>query len=346
MMGVLRFTLAWLVVLNHVWLPVANKLGAHAVIAFYAISGYLMTKVLSETYRGGSGLWRYAVNRFLRIFPVYWLVLLVTAVFLVAAPRSFANLNSAIALPGTAGLWLQNLSLVDLIYAPTRLVPPAWSLTVECGFYIAMGLALSRWAAVTAVWLVLSAAYAVHLVWIDAPFGDRYYPMAAASLFFSVGALAYHLRGAAERLRLSRPVFLTLLAVFCVSPLIVEALGADRYVLGYYGAFLLFLPLLAASMAGAPVFGKAIDQALGELAYPVFLSHFLALGLVRLVLPVSLPAMGVAEAGLTMAVTMILGMTIARHFDPAIRRLRDAVRPGRRRVGSPDSSPAVAGGVR
>ena len=38
MIGSLRFVLAGLVVLNHLWLPTANLVGAHAVIAFYIIS--------------------------------------------------------------------------------------------------------------------------------------------------------------------------------------------------------------------------------------------------------------------------------------------------------------------
>ncbi len=56
MLGTLRFVLALLVVLNHLWLPVANKIGAHAVLGFYVISGFLMTRILCETYFGWAGL--------------------------------------------------------------------------------------------------------------------------------------------------------------------------------------------------------------------------------------------------------------------------------------------------
>ena len=66
MIGGIRFILASLVVLNHLWLPTANKLGAHAVTAFYVISGFLMAKVIHDVYGlsvdGGA---RFLGNKFL-----------------------------------------------------------------------------------------------------------------------------------------------------------------------------------------------------------------------------------------------------------------------------------------
>ena len=50
MLGLVRFILAGMVVANHFWFPVANQIGAHAVIAFYMISGYLMARVLNTNY--------------------------------------------------------------------------------------------------------------------------------------------------------------------------------------------------------------------------------------------------------------------------------------------------------
>lgn len=336
MIGVTRFALAWLVVLNHVWLPTANKVGAHAVIAFYAVSGYLMTKVLAEVYSGPSGLWRYALNRFLRIFPVYWLVVLLTVAFMLVTPSAFGNLNSAIKLPDGADPWLRNLTLVALTEAPTRLVPPAWSLTIECFFYMAMGLLLSRSATVTTVWFGASVAFTAYLVWTGAPFGERYTPVEAASLYFSTGALTYHLRDWLGRLRLPLPAFWLLLLGFCSFPLVVEHLGGDRFMLGYYGAFLLFLPLLFASISNRPVFDDAVDRFLGDLAYPIFLAHFFALGLVRLVSGSRLTPMGVVEMLLAVVVTLILGVVVVRFVDPAVQRLRDQVRRGARRRAASD----------
>lgn len=327
MIGTLRFVLAFMVVLNHIWLPTANKLGAPAVVAFYTISGFLMAMVLSETYTGLGGLGRYLINRFLRIFPTYWLVALATATMLAVAPRSFANINSALRLPDSLGLWLRNLSLVDLIYSPTRLVPPSWSLTVECSFYIAMGLLLARTAPIALLWFAGSLGYTGYMVWNGAEFGDRYYPVAAASLFFSAGASIYHLREQLRGVRLDRNVAGLLLAVFCVSPLVVDALGGDRFMEGFYGAFLLFLILLIAASNNTVFFARPVDRYLGELAYPLFLSHYFAVGLVRFVLPITLPPFGFVEALLAAGAALGLSCMIVRHFDPMISRTRDLVRP-------------------
>ena len=50
-------------------------IGEYAVFGFFALSGYLMTLIMQQNYgytvRGIGG---YALNRFLRIYPIYWVV--------------------------------------------------------------------------------------------------------------------------------------------------------------------------------------------------------------------------------------------------------------------------------
>jgi peptidoglycan/LPS O-acetylase OafA/YrhL len=71
MFGVCRTVLAVLVVLNHI--AGAHKLGWHAVFGFYILSGYLMTLIMTRNYGYSiSGTWKYFINRFLRIYPIYW----------------------------------------------------------------------------------------------------------------------------------------------------------------------------------------------------------------------------------------------------------------------------------
>ena len=71
-MGYLRFILAVTVTISHLW---TVKVAGHvAVFGFYCISGFLMTKVIHETY--GSS-WRgkisFLINRAIRIYPTYYL---------------------------------------------------------------------------------------------------------------------------------------------------------------------------------------------------------------------------------------------------------------------------------
>ncbi len=286
MLGTLRFVLALLVVLNHLWLPVANKIGAHAVLGFYVISGFLMTRILCETYFGWAGLGRYFLNRFLRIFPVYWLIAALTLIGLVLLPEYFGNIHASIRIPQTGYEWLQNITLFDFINAPLRVVPPAWSLSVEWVFYIFIAVVISHRKKLAVIWWLLSISYTIFLVIVGASFGDRYTPPVAASLFFSTGAVIYHWRKSLYTSSQGRGwlTWLLQLALFCIFPLVIEGIGLDPHMIGFYGAYMLFISLFVKSMSMdfQSEWWKKFDHLLGDLAYPVFLSHYLAAGFTKL----------------------------------------------------------------
>ncbi len=337
MVGTLRFVLALLVVINHVWLPTANKVGAHAVTGFYIISGYLMTTILNQTYLGYRGLGRYFLNRLLRIFPLYWVALSVTFFFMLLIPGTFLNIHSAIKLPSDAALWVQNLTLVGLVDAPIRIVPPAWSLNIECFFYIAMGLLLSRHRAIAAMWFVASLGFTIYLVVVGASFGTRYSTFGASSLFFSIGAVLYFWRENFAGWRVRLAAWWSLLAFFCVFPLLVELFGGDLRMLGYYGSTVLFLPLFVVALNVRRSSG--MDRWLGDLSYPIFLLHLFCLGLVRIVTArLGVPPDSTVEAMLVVMVSIGTAALVVHHFEPIIERVRNAVRPARFRAKAPSKT--------
>jgi peptidoglycan/LPS O-acetylase OafA/YrhL len=325
MTGYLRFVLASLVVANHVWLPTANMVGLHAVAGFFVISGYLMTMVINEIYTDLPGFARYLANRFLRIFPLYWMVCGLTLIGLMVAPRVFGNLHSAIAVPPNLDFWLRDLTLINLIDSHIRLVPPAWSLTVEFAFYIAIGIWLGRgrWTAI--LWFGISIAYTLWLIEADASFGDRYSTVFAGSLFFSVGAVIYHYRKYLK-FALPAPIWWAALAAFAASPLIVRGLGGDPSYWGYYGSTMLFVPIFISALS---IREGQMSAWFGDLAYPMFLLHFFALGIVRWILPVSTSPLATFEFTTTYAATFAISCAVVRWFNPAIDCLRDAIRPKR-----------------
>src|SRR5208337_4295200 len=74
-MGLLRLLLAVSVVLVHTrgcfgFRPLA---AAEAVQTFYMISGFYMAMILIEKYRGPDSYRLFLSNRFLRIYPIYWI---------------------------------------------------------------------------------------------------------------------------------------------------------------------------------------------------------------------------------------------------------------------------------
>ena len=82
-MGLLRLLLALSVVLYHAGLiggyNIANQI--IAVNAFFVISGFYMSLVLSTKYNFPNSYSLFVSNRLLRIYPIYWLVLLMTFAF-------------------------------------------------------------------------------------------------------------------------------------------------------------------------------------------------------------------------------------------------------------------------
>ena len=100
-MGLLRTVLALCVVAEHSGGIFGLRLvpGFIAVQIFYVASGFYMALILTEKYIGPGAWWAFYVNRFLRLFPIYYAVLALT---LIGAALAIA---SGRALPGYLSGW-------------------------------------------------------------------------------------------------------------------------------------------------------------------------------------------------------------------------------------------------
>ena len=139
MLGGWRLFLAALVALSHDGLRVAGlHPGVMAVVGFYLISGYVMTGLVRRHYARPAAVSGFYMDRFLRLFPVYWSVAALTAIwwFLTGSQTSYLR----IAPDGSD--WLANLSIIPLNFYMINcsdaftLIPPAWSLGAELQFYV------------------------------------------------------------------------------------------------------------------------------------------------------------------------------------------------------------------
>lgn len=340
MLGTFRFGLALLVAASHLFAPVHQQLGAPAVTAFYVISGYLMTLVVRETYgQGLAGTRDFFVNRFLRIFPSYWVALAATLLVCVAFPGAVERVSPAMRVPPDAASWARNLLLVDLVTEPIRPVPPSWSLWVELVFYLGIGLVLVRHAALAVLWLGASAAWAAVLCAQGAAFGRRYYPPDAASLFFAAGACVHFVR-ARGGLRWARGGA-ALVVAFVALPLVGEHVGLPRTGAGFYLSGLLAVAILNALLnAGPPraAWPRALDRLLGDLAYPVFLLHYLGGALAGLVLGAGFAPFGPLAFGLSLVVTLVLALGLHAGVGARVDRLRARVRADARGTRASEAS--------
>ena len=138
MMGLVRFLLASAVVLGHAGY-VGFLLPYYAVQAFFVISGFYMA-LIQPKYEGRIGY--FYLNRYLRIAVSYWIVSIVTIIFL----RQMANFPLAEKHFIPPLLALSNLSIFgqDVVNFFTvngeeathwLLIPQAWSLGTELLFY-------------------------------------------------------------------------------------------------------------------------------------------------------------------------------------------------------------------
>lgn len=312
-MGSIRLLLALAVALYHsygiLYGPNVMTGGMVSVQAFYIISGFYMALILNEKYLPGPGSYfKFLSSRLIRIFPVYWVCLLIVGVICIAGyffwdqPFYLGYWRSywEVMTPGTALIFiLANLfvvgsdwilftrfGLVSGTLAPVAspfswaprtysflLLPQIWTVGVELTFYLlAPWLVRMRWW----IQLVIMAAslglrfYIAGYKGLDMdPWSYRFFPMELA--FFIGGSLAYRVY---ERIRhqpipnwLPRLLWsgILLLIMFYSSFWYIEA-GWRRWI---------FCSLLLAALPYIFLYTKDMgwDRFLGELSFPVYITH-------------------------------------------------------------------------
>ena len=281
MFGVYRVFLALMVVAYH--LGGYGLMGAYAVFGFYALSGYLMTLIMHKNYGYTlSGSRKYALNRFLRIYPIYWISILSSALLIWALGSAVTtDYHHAIFLPTTFTQWVRNIGLIFSSSNLPRMTPPAWALTIELVFYGFIGIGLSRNKHATVVWFLISVIYHACALYFSWGWHHRYFTVFAASLPFSTGALIYHYKAQllpkAERTDGSLAAYM---------PYIFAALIFGNWLLGYtfghgrdvffYSNYLLCscMILILADKKSLPLISKKLDSWIGDFSYPIYLFHY------------------------------------------------------------------------
>lgn len=331
--GTYRTLLALFVVFFHIGhLP---RLGAYAVFGFYVLSGYLMTLVMHANYGYTvAGAAKYAVNRALRIYPIYWLACLLTIwIIAILGPEFTVKFHEALVIPSDAISIFRNLFIVFPNLETPRLTPPSWALTVELFYYCCIGLGLSRTRYLALTWFAAAVTYHVYVTVAGWGPSNIYFPIPAAALPFSIGALIFLYR---DRLlsvwptlnKRAMPYFLFLL-VF------------SNWTLGFYPFFperinfylnVVINALLILSLSkrqSLPGISLRIDHLLGDISYPIYLVHYQ----VALITLVGLSALGLnfarGDNGLAILSLPLLFLTawglsflIERPIDKLRRRIQ------------------------
>jgi peptidoglycan/LPS O-acetylase OafA/YrhL len=290
MFGTYRTLLALMVVAFH--LGGVDYIGGYAVFGFYTLSGYLMTLIMRDNYGYTfSGISKYAVNRFLRIYPLYWasIALSVILIYLVGE-RYASHYHQSIYLPRTITDVIKNIFIYFPSLESPRLTPPAWALTVEIFYYVLIGLGISRNKMIILLWLSISIIYhaVVNILGLGPDY--FYFIIPAASLPFATGAFIYHYKteilkyvyivGGAAKEYLFAIIFCGILLNWFIAFIDEQFEGIYFYV--NYVLCALMVAVLSGQKS-LPFISRRFDKWMGDFSYPIYLIHY-QVGLVVLLL--------------------------------------------------------------
>jgi len=291
--GTFRYLLSHLVVIHHISPGISAWSGYYAVFGFYVLSGYLMTYILNRTYGFKmNGLTSYALNRVVRIYPIYWVALIIGLSTILAYPSTAKALNKVLIIPRSYSEWIYNLSIFGLAGSikggacKVRMIPPAWALHIELIFYLLIPV-IGRNKRRAFSWLALSLVYTSYILFTNRHFWARYMPAASASLPFSAGTTVYYvlhettIGARIKRICNSKKYGLVLLPclsmAFIFNLFFAGILGHPKNLPFYISLFISIL--LVAFLAGIdhkkiPKALRRIDKFLGDLSYPIYLIHY------------------------------------------------------------------------
>jgi peptidoglycan/LPS O-acetylase OafA/YrhL len=322
-LGILRFLLAISLLFYHTgpFFGITLVDSRVAVQAFFIISGFYMALILNEKYTGHNSYYLFLTNRFLRLFPAYWCVLLISIVFFLIL-YSYGKISDVIFNYFTffgyldikaqvsilfANLFIfgQDLLLMAQIntssgffsftpdiysvaapYPPVysfSFIPQAWSIGTELLFYAIAPFIVKRKALYIAA--VLAASLGLRMVLFNAGYFQelwnfRFFPTELA--LFLLGALSYKVY--------KRWAFMSNYGLYAFLVLIIFTISYQfipSTTIGFFEVrrwtFYCFLFLLIPSVFSYTSRFKA-DKYLGELSYPLYISHMFVIWLLLLFL--------------------------------------------------------------
>ncbi|MCR4337477.1 MAG: acyltransferase [Candidatus Omnitrophica bacterium] len=252
---------------------------------YLVISGFYMALILNEKYAHSYSL--FITNRFLRIYPLYFLVLALTLIFhflFYPHPLWITLLSQNEWSPFLLIMILANLLIFGqdvlilmggLKISNFMFIPQAWTLSLELMFYLLAPFLVRMRRRYLLCIFMASALLRIFLLYYDLRFNEdpwtyRFFPIELA--FFILGIFSYkvyqRLQGRRIPLALNVMVFILVLALTIFFDLIP------------FSSFLKALLYLLILGAGLPFIfyltrGSRFDRWIGEYSYAIYVTHML-----------------------------------------------------------------------
>ena len=265
---------------------------SNSVELFFLLSGFYIALILDKSY---STKWKFYKNRILRLFPIYYIILalvLMQVAFIPGIRESHFAFPEKALIFGTISNftlfgsdWLlfskyHNGTLSFGSYRHSELplhqmlfVPQSWSIGIEITFYLLAPLlckARSRYLVITLTALLLVRFAALKLGLNQDPWTYRFFPFELP--LFLIGILIYRLR--AQRWVNIKISLFKIYLLLITSYLSFGYLIANYRVNRFWQLLILIILAFIVMMWGEV---KPKDKKLGDLSYPIYLSHVLVI---------------------------------------------------------------------
>lgn len=351
MFGSLRLVLALFVLFSHLG-TLPHGTGTTAVFIFFTLSGFLMTLIMHESYGfTNTGRKHFLLNRFYRLYPMYWVIFSCTLIVLFITGTEFAEeFHGAMVTPSDLGEWFSNILMVYPTFQPgsytPRLSPPTWALTVEIAFYVLICLGISKTLKSTVLWSLASTLY-VPVAFICEL--DAYSAFPLASLPFSLGALTYYFYKKSYNAELLKKysesktslLITAVLITILILLIYVMNFGAVNHIRGLYPlaffGMIGFSPIIIYHFAILKhAFSTGIlnlDKQFGDFSYPIYLSHYLCGLLLAYLYSDSSIRGGGGYSVQSALICVIFSWGLIYFIDKPIQKIRAKVRNAATKIG-------------
>jgi len=345
-MGLIRILLAIAVLIGHIGAHTKIVGGDIAVEAFYIISGFYMSLILNEKYVGANNSYKlFITNRFLRIFPVYWIVLIMVVgyslvSFLLQQPETplhfyqqyagqLGFVNTAFLLVTNLGIFFQDWLLflgfnktTGLLYFTTNFqagnpqlyhflfIPQAWTISLELMFYLLAPFILRRGIKVIAAILLISITIKVLLFNSGLNFDPWTYRFFPAELhLFLLGYISYWIYNNIRDKKINTIYLNGIFIMLCLFTLMYWVFPGElrQYV---------YITLVFTALPFVFLYTKRwnFDKYVGELSYPIYIAHNFIIAITKSLFPGSTYIIPIALIS-TIVFSILLNELVAKPIE-------------------------------
>lgn len=272
-----------------------------------------MALILNTKYSDKKEIFHFYRNRLLRIFPLYIFVLFLTIAFsffwtslnlpnpMNQLYKDFSNLHISTILY----LIFENIFIVTsdlgnfltvdkggmLQYSPLgasfvynhSLIPQAWTLGIELIFYLIAPFIVKRNSGILILLISISITIRLFIYSMGfhfEPWTNRFMP--TEFVFFLLGIISYRFYNYNKHQTISIKIFTILYSTFIVFTIFYEKLPKILYLplnpiqWIYFLTLVIFIPYIFKIFKN-----NSIDKFLGDLSYPIYISHILVIFIIR-----------------------------------------------------------------